>query len=128
MSNSLGTIEGLISIQSSLGPKEAMDRLENEIRANGMDVLARIDHAAGAAKAALTLPPTEVIVFGNAHGGTPLMQSVRTIWIDLPLKHSFGRTHRAKHGCRITNRAGLCSGAKSGKRSVCGSRVLDQTR
>jgi uncharacterized protein (DUF302 family) len=35
-----------------LGP---IDRLENEIRANGMDVFARIDHAAGAAKAGLTL-------------------------------------------------------------------------
>jgi uncharacterized protein (DUF302 family) len=63
-----------------------MDRLENEILANGMDVFARIDHATGAAKAGLTLPPTEVVIFGNARGGTPLMQSVQTIGIDLPLK------------------------------------------
>jgi uncharacterized protein (DUF302 family) len=63
-----------------------MDRLETEIRVNGMDVFARIDHAAGAAKAGLTLPPTEVIIFGNARGGTPLMQSVQTAGIDLPLK------------------------------------------
>ena len=63
-----------------------MDRLETEIRANGMDVFARIDHAAGAAKVGLTLPPTEVIIFGNARGGTPLMQSIQTVGIDLPLK------------------------------------------
>ncbi len=63
-----------------------MDRLENEIRSNGMDVFARIDHAAGAAKVGLTLPPTNLIIFGNARGGTPLMQSVQTIGIDLPLK------------------------------------------
>ena len=63
-----------------------MDRLENEIRANGMEVFARIDHAAGAARAGLTLASTEVIIFGNARGGTPLMQSVQTVGIDLPLK------------------------------------------
>ena len=63
-----------------------MDRLENEVRSNGMDVFARIDHAAGAAKIRLTLPPTKLIIFGNARGGTPLMQSVQTIGIDLPLK------------------------------------------
>jgi uncharacterized protein (DUF302 family) len=27
-----------------------------------------------------------VLIFGNAKGGTPLMQSVQTIGIDLPLK------------------------------------------
>ena len=30
--------------------------------------------------------PTELLIFGNARGGTPLMQSVQTIGIDLPLK------------------------------------------
>jgi uncharacterized protein (DUF302 family) len=34
----------------------------------------------------LSLRPTEVLIFGNAKGGTPLMQSVQTIGIDLPLK------------------------------------------
>jgi uncharacterized protein (DUF302 family) len=85
-SESLSNIEGLITVPSHFGPKETMDRLEAEIRANGMGVFARIDHAAGAAKAGLTLRPTELIIFGNARGGTPLMQSVQTLGIDLPLK------------------------------------------
>jgi uncharacterized protein (DUF302 family) len=63
-----------------------MDRLDAEIRAKGLNVFARIDHAAGAAEVGLTLAPTELIIFGNARGGTPLMQSVQTIGIDLPLK------------------------------------------
>jgi uncharacterized protein (DUF302 family) len=63
-----------------------MDRLETEIRAQGMAVFARIDHAAGAAEVGLTLAPTELIIFGNARGGTPLMQLVQTVGIDLPLK------------------------------------------
>ena len=79
-------MEGLTSIQSKFGPKETMDRLQAEIRAQGMTVFARIDHAAGASEVGLTLPPTEVVIFGNARGGTPLMQSVQTVGIDLPLK------------------------------------------
>ena len=79
-------MEGLTSIRSRFGPKETMDRLQAEIRAQGMMVFARIDHAAGAAEVGLTLPPTELIIFGNARGGTPLMQSVQTVGIDLPLK------------------------------------------
>jgi uncharacterized protein (DUF302 family) len=49
-------------------------------------VLARIDHAQAAVRAGLELRPTEVVVFGNPKAGTPLMQSVQTIGIDLPLK------------------------------------------
>jgi uncharacterized protein (DUF302 family) len=79
-------MEGLTSIRSRFGPKETMDRLETEIRAQKMEIFARIDHAAGAAAAGLALRPTELIIFGNARGGTPLMQSVQTVGIDLPLK------------------------------------------
>ena len=78
--------DGLTTLRSSFGPEETMNRLEAEIRAKGMTVFAHIDHAAGAATAGLSLRPTEVIIFGNAKGGTPLMQAVQTIGIDLPLK------------------------------------------
>jgi uncharacterized protein (DUF302 family) len=63
-----------------------MDRLATEIQTKGMKVFARIDHAAGAAEVGLTLRPTELIIFGNARGGTPLMQLAQTVGIDLPLK------------------------------------------
>jgi len=79
-------IEGLTTIASNFGPKETMDRLEIDIRTKGMEVFARIDHAAGAAQVGLTLRPTELIIFGKARGGTPLMRSAQTIGIDLPLK------------------------------------------
>jgi len=85
-SDSFGSIKGMTSIPSSFGPKETMDRLEAEVRCNDLTVFARIDHAAGAAKVGLTLRPTELIVFGNARGGTPLIQSAQTVGIDLPLK------------------------------------------
>jgi uncharacterized protein (DUF302 family) len=63
-----------------------MDRLETAVKAKGMTVFARIDHAAGAKAVGLSLRPTELLIFGNAKGGTPLMQSAQTIGIDLPLK------------------------------------------
>jgi uncharacterized protein (DUF302 family) len=49
-------------------------------------VFARIDHAAGARELGLPLRPTELVIFGNAKGGTPLMQANQAIGIDLPLK------------------------------------------
>ena len=78
--------QGLTTIKSSHGPQETMNRLEAAVKAKGMTVFARIDHSAGASAAGLSLNPTEVLIFGNAKGGTPLMQSVQTIGIDLPLK------------------------------------------
>ena len=79
-------IQGLTTIQSRFGPKDTMNRLEAAVQAKGMTVFARIDHAAGASAAGLSLRPTEVLIFGNAKGGTPLMNSVQTIGLDLPLK------------------------------------------
>ena len=78
--------DGLITIKSAFGPEETMQRLEAEVRAKGMTVFAHVDHAAGAAAVGLPLRPTDLLIFGNAKGGTPLMQSVQTIGIDLPLK------------------------------------------
>ena len=79
-------VDGLTTVPSSHGPKETMDRLEVEVKAKGLTVFARIDHAAGAAAVGLPLGPTAVLIFGNARGGTPLMQAGQTAGIDLPLK------------------------------------------
>jgi uncharacterized protein (DUF302 family) len=80
------TVDGLIAIPSAFGPKETMDRLESEIKAKGLTVFARVDHAAGAQAVGLKLRPTELLIFGNARGGTPLMAADQRIGIDLPLK------------------------------------------
>jgi uncharacterized protein (DUF302 family) len=80
------TPDGLITIRSSHGPEETMNRLEAAVRTKGMTVFARVDHAAGAATAGLSLRPTDLLLFGNARGGTPLMEAVQTIGLDLPLK------------------------------------------
>lgn len=78
--------DGLTTLESHFGPKETLDRLEDDVKAKGLTVFARIDHAAGAAAVGMTLLPTAVLIFGNARGGTPLMQAGQLIGIDLPLK------------------------------------------
>jgi uncharacterized protein (DUF302 family) len=77
---------GLMTVPSAHGVKDTMDRLELDVKSKGMTVFARIDHAAGATEAGLALRPTELLIFGNAKAGTPLMQLHQTIGIDLPLK------------------------------------------
>ena len=79
-------VDGLTTIRSAHGPAETLNRLETEIRSRGMTVFAHIDHAAAATEVGLPLRPTDVLLFGNAKAGTPLMQSIQTIGIDLPLK------------------------------------------
>src|SRR5262249_31057231 len=111
--------DGLITLPSNYEPKETMDRLEAEIRARGMVVFARVDHAAGAAQVGLSLRPTEVLIFGNAKAGTPLMQGGQTIGIDLPLKAVVGQAGTGKEGCpkkersRLAQRHGLPAGTKA---------------
>jgi uncharacterized protein (DUF302 family) len=78
--------DGLITLMSSFGAAETMTRLEAAVRATGLTVFAHIDHAAGAQAIDLPLRPTDLLIFGNAKGGTPLLQAAPTIGIDLPIK------------------------------------------
>jgi uncharacterized protein (DUF302 family) len=77
---------GLTTIASAHSVPETIDRLVAAITPLGMNVFARIDHAEGAAKVGMPLRPTQLLLFGNPKGGTPLMQDKQTAGIDLPLK------------------------------------------
>jgi uncharacterized protein (DUF302 family) len=77
-----------------------------------MTVFAHVDHAAGAAAAGMSLRPTNLLVFGAAKGGTPLMELAGTIGIDLPLKAWFGRRPRAPLGFLTMTPVGLPNGAR----------------
>jgi uncharacterized protein (DUF302 family) len=78
--------DGLIAVKSAHNTKTTMDKLEAIAKERGLNVFARIDHAAGAAKVGKTLRPTEVLIFGNPQGGTPFMECAQSVGIDLPLK------------------------------------------
>jgi uncharacterized protein (DUF302 family) len=88
---------------------DTMNRLEAGVKAKGMAIFARIDHAAGAAEVGMSLRPTELLVFGSPKRGTPLMQSAQTIGIDLPLKVLVWQDASGKLGFRTTIRVGSWS-------------------
>jgi uncharacterized protein (DUF302 family) len=78
--------DGLVAVKSPYPAKETMNRFEDIAKQRGLNVFARIDHAAGAVKVGKTLRPTEVLIFGNPQGGTPFMECAQSVGIDLPLK------------------------------------------
>jgi uncharacterized protein (DUF302 family) len=78
--------EGLVNIASKSSFQETVARLKEEVASRRLTLFAVIDHAKGAEEAGLVLRPTIVLIFGNARGGTPLMQANQTVGIDLPLR------------------------------------------
>jgi len=77
---------GLITHPSPYTVPETLDRLEAILRAKAITIFARIDHSGKAAKVGLTMPPTQLLIFGNPRGGTPIMLAAPLSAIDLPLK------------------------------------------
>jgi len=78
--------DGLIT-QPCAGTVDAVvQRIEALAEARGLTVFARVDHASGARAAGLSLPPTVLLVLGDARAGTPLMAMARTAGVDLPLR------------------------------------------
>ncbi|UVW30050.1 DUF302 domain-containing protein [Massilia sp. H6] len=82
----LGADNGVISTASRFSTGDTVARLEAALKAKGMTVFAKIDHAQQARKAGLTMRPAQLLVFGNPVSGTPIMQAAPQAGIDLPLK------------------------------------------
>lgn len=78
--------KGLVVVESANSVKATADKLEEVMKAKGITIFARIDHAAGAKKIGKSLRPTELLIFGNPKLGTPLIASNQASGIDLPLK------------------------------------------
>ena len=78
--------DGLVALKSPYPAKETMNRFEDNAKQRGLTIFARVDHAAGASRIGKALRPTEVLIFGNPQGGTPLMECAQTMGIELPLK------------------------------------------
>ena len=76
----------LTTIDSVHAVPATVDRVIAALGRRGIGVFARIDHAAGARKAGLTLADEEVLIFGNPQAGTPLMQADPTVGYELPLR------------------------------------------
>lgn len=77
---------GIVTKASRHSVEVTMDRFAAAAKERGFTVVARVNHAGAAAKAGLKLRPTQLLVFGNPKGGTPIMAAAPTAGIDLPLK------------------------------------------
>jgi uncharacterized protein (DUF302 family) len=77
---------GIIDLACKYSVAETVDRVESLLKAKAIKVFSRIDQAAEAKAAGLTMRPTVLLIFGDPKAGTPLMNLYPSIAIDLPLK------------------------------------------
>ena len=80
------TPNGIITHPSPHSVPDTLDRLESLLQAKNVKVFTRVDHSGEAEKAGLHMPPTQLLIFGNPKGGTPIMLAVPLSAIDLPIK------------------------------------------
>jgi uncharacterized protein (DUF302 family) len=78
--------DGVVSKRSPFGVDETVSRLTEVIQSAGAKVFAVIDQSAEARKVGLSLRDTQLVIFGNPAGGTPVMDAVPVAALDLPLK------------------------------------------
>jgi uncharacterized protein (DUF302 family) len=83
---STSSIPGFISKPSLYSVPETIQRLSALLKSKGVAIFALIDHSGEAEKAGLKMRPTQLLIFGNPKGGTPLMLAAPSTAIDLPLK------------------------------------------
>jgi uncharacterized protein (DUF302 family) len=83
---STSSIPGFISKLSPHSVPETIQRLSALLKSKGVAIFALIDHSGEAEKAGLRMRPTQLLIFGNPKGGTPLMLAAPSTAIDLPLK------------------------------------------
>jgi uncharacterized protein (DUF302 family) len=77
---------GIASIPSPYPVAETLAKLKATIAAKGLTLFAHIDHAQGARDAELQMQEAQVLIFGHAKAGTPLMVASPLLALDLPLK------------------------------------------
>jgi uncharacterized protein (DUF302 family) len=77
---------GLVTLKSAHSVEETIAGIRAVLQAKQIREFAMIDHSGEAEKAGLLMPKTQVVIFGNPKGGTPLMLAAPSVAIDLPLK------------------------------------------
>jgi len=86
MSNQASPAPGVVVLPSYHPVARTVERLESLLKEKGVMIFARIDFSGDAYRAGLQMRPEQMLIFGSPKGGTPLMQAVPTVALDLPLK------------------------------------------
>jgi uncharacterized protein (DUF302 family) len=79
-------IRTVVELTASGDADQVEARLREALEAHGLQLFARIDHAAGARKADVELEANVLLIFGNPSVGTPLMQADPRVGVELPLR------------------------------------------
>jgi uncharacterized protein (DUF302 family) len=77
---------GVTDLRSHHSVPETINRLESLAKAHGLTIFARIDFSGDAQHVGLHLRPTQMLLFGNPRGGTPLLAAAPRVGLDLPIK------------------------------------------
>lgn len=64
---------GIVDVRSPRSVPETIDRLESLATARGLTIFARIDFSGDAERVGLSMPPMQMLIFGNPKAGTPLL-------------------------------------------------------
>jgi uncharacterized protein (DUF302 family) len=63
-----------------------VEQLHGALDDKGLTLMITVNHAENAANNDMTLPPTTTFIFGNPKVGTPMMQCLGSVALDLPQK------------------------------------------
>jgi uncharacterized protein (DUF302 family) len=106
--------EGIEMVESDAGVAETVRRIERLVeQQRPLSIAFRLDHARNARRVGMRLRPTVLLALANPALGTPLMQSARTVGIDLPqrvlvFEDAAGRTFVAYNDPRyLADRHGI---------------------
>jgi uncharacterized protein (DUF302 family) len=79
-------VDGLITARSSFRHCETLARFEAAVRANGLRIVAGVDHAIAAFEAGVSLDATTVLMVGDGACQAALTKKLRLIALELPFK------------------------------------------
>jgi uncharacterized protein (DUF302 family) len=77
---------GILRKPSNHSVLDTVDKIKRMLDVKGVKLFAVIDHSGEAAKVAMKMPDTKLLIFGSPQAGTPLMLAAPSIALDLPLK------------------------------------------
>src|SRR5215471_5607888 len=80
------TVDGLITLRSSFGHGETLNRFEAAVRANGLHIVAKVDLATAASDVGVPLDATSLLLVGNGKRQAALVSALRLIALELPFK------------------------------------------
>jgi len=81
-----GSDSGIVTKTASGSVDETVASLTALVESKGMTLFAIVDHSGEARRHGLELRDTKLVIFGSPTGGTPVMDAVPLVALDLPLK------------------------------------------